>query len=43
MEEACTVSIVLKKSCGGEVVLKEGIKLEKGEVIDAATLNVHDL
>lgn len=41
MEEAGTVKITLKRK-GGDIILKEGIKLLKGEVIDASTMNAHD-
>lgn len=38
-----TVSIVLKKPDGSEEILKEGIKFDKGDVVDAASINVHSL
>jgi len=38
MKEADAVSIVLVPAEGEEVILKSGLKLEKGEVIDAAVM-----
>jgi len=39
MENQGAVKIVLKKGSGGELVLKEEVKLEKGEVIDASCIS----
>jgi len=41
METAGTVKITLKRKAG-DIVLKEGIQLLEGEVIDASTMSAHD-
>lgn len=43
MTQAATVSIELKKNDGSTEVLKSGLKLQEGEVIDASTLSVSAL
>ncbi|MBN3520457.1 NADP-dependent isocitrate dehydrogenase [Algoriphagus lutimaris] len=43
MTQAATVSIELKKDDGSKEVLKSGLKLQEGEVIDASTLSVSAL
>ncbi|MBO2701019.1 NADP-dependent isocitrate dehydrogenase [Shewanella algae] len=43
LKEADTVSIVLEQDDGGQLVLKQGLKLLAGEIIDAAVMSKHEL
>ncbi|MBO2675432.1 NADP-dependent isocitrate dehydrogenase [Shewanella algae] len=43
LKEADTVSIVLEQNDGGQLVLKQGLKLLAGEIIDAAVMSKRDL
>ena len=43
LKEADTVSIVLEQNDGGQLVLKQGLKLLAGEIIDAAVMSKHEL
>ncbi|MBO2629005.1 MULTISPECIES: NADP-dependent isocitrate dehydrogenase [Shewanella] len=43
LKEADTVSIVLEQNDGGQLVLKQGLKLLAGEIIDAAVMSKREL
>ncbi|BCV41145.1 NADP-dependent isocitrate dehydrogenase [Shewanella algae] len=43
LKEADTVSIVLEQDDGGQLVLKQGLKLLAGEIIDAAVMSKREL
>ncbi|AXQ16089.1 isocitrate dehydrogenase [Shewanella algae] len=43
LKEADTVSIVLEQDDGDQLVLKQGLKLLAGEIIDAAVMSKHEL
>ncbi|MBO2645833.1 isocitrate dehydrogenase [Shewanella algae] len=43
LKEADTVSIVLEQDDGGQLVLKQGLKLLAGEIVDAAVMSKHEL
>ncbi|MFV7667691.1 NADP-dependent isocitrate dehydrogenase [Shewanella algae] len=43
LKEADTVSIVLEQDDGGQLVLKQGLELLAGEIIDAAVMSKHEL
>ncbi|GAB1051092.1 MAG: NADP-dependent isocitrate dehydrogenase [Shewanella algae] len=43
LQEADTVSIVLEQDDGGQLVLKQGLKLLAGEIIDAAVMSKREL
>ncbi len=43
LQEADTVSIVLEQNDGGQLVLKQGLKLLAGEIIDAAVMSKREL
>ncbi|MBO2603799.1 NADP-dependent isocitrate dehydrogenase [Shewanella algae] len=43
LKDADTVSIVLEQNDGGQLVLKQGLKLLAGEIIDAAVMSKREL